>query len=38
MGIVAIDMFDELPRRIELKQTGLYEAGGVAHIAYRVVR
>ena len=31
-------MFDELPRRIELKQTGLTEDGGVAHIAYRVVR
>ena len=31
-------MFDELPQRIELKQTGLYEAGGVAHIEYRVVR
>jgi hypothetical protein len=31
-------MFDELPRRIELKQTGLTENGGVAHIAYRVVR
>jgi dihydrofolate reductase len=31
-------MFDELPHRIELEQTGLYEAGGVAHVAYRVVR
>jgi hypothetical protein len=31
-------MFDELPRRIELKQTGLYEAGGVAHVENRVIR
>ena len=31
-------MFDELPQRVELKQVELYEAGGVAHIAYRVVR
>ena len=31
-------MFDELPQRIELKQAALYEAGGVAHIEYRVVR
>ena len=31
-------MFDVLPERIELKQTGLYEAGGVAHLEYRVVR
>ena len=31
-------MFEELPQRIELKQTELYEAGGVAHVAYRVVR
>jgi hypothetical protein len=31
-------MFDELPHRVELEQTGLYEAGGVAHVAYRVVR
>ena len=31
-------MFDELPQRIELKQTELYEAGGVAHVGYRVVR
>jgi dihydrofolate reductase len=31
-------MFDELPRRVELKQTELYEAGGVAHVVYRVIR
>jgi dihydrofolate reductase len=31
-------LFDEFPHRIELEQTGLYEAGGVAHVAYRVVR
>jgi dihydrofolate reductase len=31
-------MFDELPQRIELNQTALYEAGGVAHVEYRVVR
>jgi dihydrofolate reductase len=31
-------MFEEFPQRIELKQTALYEAGGVAHVAYRVVR
>ena len=31
-------MFDVLPQRIELKQTGLYEAGGVAHLVYRVDR
>ena len=31
-------LFDELPHRIELEQTGLYEAGGVAHVAYRLVR
>jgi dihydrofolate reductase len=31
-------MFEQLPARIELKQIGLFEAGGVAHIAYRVIR
>jgi dihydrofolate reductase len=31
-------MFDVLPQRIDLKQTELYEAGGVAHLVYRVVR
>ena len=31
-------MFEELPERVELKQAALYEAGGVAHIEYRVVR
>ncbi len=31
-------MFDEPPQRIELKQTGLSEDGGVAHVVYRVVR
>ena len=31
-------MFGELPQRIELKQTGLNEDGGVAHVVYEVVR
>ena len=31
-------MFEELSQRIELKQTELYEAGGVAHVTYRVIR
>ena len=31
-------MFEELPQRVDLKQTGLSEDGGVAHVVYRVVR
>lgn len=31
-------MFEQLPQRVELEQTDLYEAGGVTHVAYRVVR
>jgi dihydrofolate reductase len=31
-------MFDTLPKRTELKQVGLSEDGGVAHLEYRVVR
>ena len=31
-------MFEELPKRIDLQQTGLREDGGVAHVVYRVVR
>ena len=31
-------MFEELPQRVDLKQTGLTEDGGVAHVVYRVVR
>ena len=31
-------MFEELPQLVELKQTGLGEDGGVAHVVYRVVR
>jgi hypothetical protein len=31
-------MFDELPRRVELEQSGLSEDGGIAHVVYRVVR
>lgn len=31
-------MFEELAQRIELKQTGLSEDGGVAHVIYRVAR
>ena len=31
-------LFDRLPRRIELEQTGLTETDGVTHLAYRVVR
>jgi dihydrofolate reductase len=31
-------MFEELPHRIELEQTGLSEDGGVAHLVYRVIR
>ena len=31
-------LFDELPQRIELEQTGLSQTGGVTHLEYRVVR
>jgi alkaline phosphatase len=31
-------MFETLPQRVELRQTGLSEDGGVAHLVYGVVR
>src|SRR5215216_6478435 len=31
-------LFDRLPQRIELEQTGLTETDGVTHLAYHVVR
>jgi hypothetical protein len=31
-------LFDQLPARIELEQTGLGQTGGVTHLEYRVVR
>jgi hypothetical protein len=31
-------MFEELPQRVEQKQTGLSEDGGVAHVVYQVAR
>jgi hypothetical protein len=31
-------MFEELPQRINPKQSGLSEDGGVAHVVYQVVR
>jgi dihydrofolate reductase len=31
-------LFDELPQRIELEQTGLSQTGGVTHLEYRVLR
>ena len=31
-------LFDRLPQRLELEQTGLTETDGVTHLAYRVVR
>ncbi len=31
-------LFDHLPQRIELKQTGLIETEGATHLEYRVVR
>ena len=31
-------LFDRLPQRIELEQTGLTETEGVTHLTYRVVR
>jgi hypothetical protein len=31
-------LFDLLPQRIELEQTGLGQTGGVTHLDYRVLR
>jgi dihydrofolate reductase len=31
-------LFDELPQRVELEQTGQSQTGGVTHLEYRVVR
>jgi dihydrofolate reductase len=31
-------LFDQLPRRIELEQTGLSQTGGVTHLEYCVLR
>jgi dihydrofolate reductase len=31
-------LFDVLPQRVELEQTGLGQDGGVTHLGYRVVR
>jgi dihydrofolate reductase len=31
-------LFDELPQRVELEQTGLSQTDGVTHLEYRVVR
>ena len=31
-------LFETLPQRVDLEQTDLYEAGGVAHVSYRVIR
>jgi dihydrofolate reductase len=31
-------LFDQLPERIELEQTGLSKTDGVTHLEYRVVR
>jgi dihydrofolate reductase len=31
-------LFDQLPERIELEQTGLSQTGGVTHLVYRVVQ
>lgn len=31
-------LFDELPRRVELRQTALTEDGGIAHVTYQVMR
>jgi dihydrofolate reductase len=31
-------LFDQLPERIELEQTGLSQTGGVTHLEYRVLR
>jgi dihydrofolate reductase len=31
-------LFDQLPKRVELEQTGLSQTDGVTHLEYRVVR
>jgi len=31
-------LFDQLPQRVELEQTGVSQTGGVTHLEYRVVR
>jgi dihydrofolate reductase len=31
-------LFDQLPQRVELEQTGLTQTGGVTHLEYRVLR
>ena len=31
-------LFDQLPERVELEQTGISDVAGIAHIDYRVVR
>ncbi|MGH2679108.1 MAG: dihydrofolate reductase family protein [Actinomycetota bacterium] len=31
-------LFDQLPQRIELEQTGVSQTGGVTHLEYRVLR
>jgi hypothetical protein len=31
-------LFDQLPERVELEQTGLSQTDGVTHLEYRVVR
>ena len=31
-------LFDQLPQRIELEQTGISQTGGVTHLEYRVAR
>jgi alkaline phosphatase len=31
-------LFDQLPQRIELEQTGLSQTEGVTHLEYRVLR
>jgi dihydrofolate reductase len=31
-------LFDQLPQRLELQQTGVTNTGGVTHLTYRVVR
>jgi len=31
-------LFDQLPERVELEQTRVWEDGGVAHLEYRVIQ
>jgi dihydrofolate reductase len=31
-------LFDQLPQRVELEQTGVSQTGGVTHLEYRVLR